>query len=86
MTRSSSEASVETVEVNLYNTTTLITEALRLARSLDKQHPPAGNNPQRSAVKRDLIYLSDTLDRAAAEARAQYHAQNGRLDILGDDL
>lgn len=82
MTRTSSEASVEAEEVSLQNAGILVMESARLLRTLDKQRPPQGNNSQRSAVKRDLLYLADTLDRAAAEVRAQYHAQNGRPDIL----
>ena len=82
MTRTTSEAHAEIAPIDLYNVTVILAEAMRLTRALDKQQPPPGNNPQLAAAKRDMLYLADTLDRAAAETRAQYHAVNGRPDVL----
>lgn len=82
MTRTSSEAHAQVEPVSLEATRTLLSESARLARALDRQQPPPGNNPQLAAAKRDLLYLADMLARAEAEVRAQYHALNGRPDIL----
>ena len=69
-------------EVNLQSAGVLVMEAAKLLRVLDKQNPPVGNTAERAALKRDLVYLSDVLARASSEVRAQYHAVNGRPDIL----
>lgn len=82
MTRTSSEAHAPVDPIDLDAARTLIGESNRLARTLDKQALPPGNNPQLAAAKRDLLYLADMLARAEAEVRAQYHALNGRPDIL----
>lgn len=82
MARTSSEAHAEVEEVDLQAAGVLVMESARLLRTLDKQKPPKGNNPEMAAAKRDLLYLADTLARAEGEVRAQYHALNGRPDVL----
>lgn len=69
-------------EINLTDARTLISATIQLARDLDGLNPPTGNNPERAAAKRDLIYLADILDRASAEVRAVYHVVNGKPDPL----
>lgn len=77
MTRAS-----EPTIIDLENVTTLLGEAQRIRRDLDGVRVEPGNNRENADVKRDLLYLSDTLTRAAAEARTAYHALNGRPDPL----
>lgn len=72
----------EAVIVNLDSTLTLAAEAIGNIRTLNGARVAPGNNPLKADIKRDLIYLSDTLDRAAAEARAVYHTVNGKDDPL----
>lgn len=82
MTRTTSEAATRPDPIDLEAATFLLVEAHRLTRALDKLDPPQGNGPQMAAAKRDLLYLADVLARAEAEVRAQYHALNGRPDVL----
>lgn len=68
--------------LDLANTQTLLATCLTLVRELDGVNAPTGNTPGRADLKRDLLYLADTCERAGAETRAVYHALNGRGDPL----
>lgn len=73
---------VPAVILDLESVLTLTGEAIGTIRGLNGARVTISNNNPRADVKRDLIYLADTLDRAAAEARAAYHVLNGRFDPL----
>lgn len=71
-----------TVLIDLSDVSTLIGEAVATLRALDGMRVAQGNNATRADAKRDLIYLSNTLSRAASEAQAVYHVVNGKPDPL----
>jgi len=70
------------VEIDLRDTKTLLAKALEEIRDLDGLQPDDGNSQRKADVKRSLLYAADTLERAASEVRAQYHAINGFPDPL----
>lgn len=74
--------STEAKTVNLDAVSELMGEALRNVRAIDGIRVPAGNNPTRQQARRDLMYVADVLDRAAAEAKAAYWELSDRPDPL----
>ena len=70
------------IEIDLRDARKLASVALDELRDLDGLQPDPGNTTRKADAKRSLLYAADTLDRAAAEVRAQYHAINGYPDPL----